>query len=834
MLGNSTKFATIGFNAIFLGTSITSSSMLGVIIALAGGALYSEPGFEWLNGMCFKQSNRKCLYFCRNRISIMFIFTATLAFVVMRVHNLHGVLHRHNPSFFSRRNQTRTPNKKLESLVLYAIPDTKKWPASDWDLKIGSVSSSNRTKPAAPHHEALFRDALSRAESAEGQLADLQKQNAALKRELEAETAAPQVEEEDAGVQLCDLEIVRRSKMIRFEFSGRTGNNLIQYLYARLLADSHNWGIIEPFPSERYNSYLKTDFFPNIRYFHIEGATTESLLDSSKGCANEFNQNYLYFQHARKFAKCISKPAPDLLKFPEIGEKDIVIHYRDSTEEDDDKIQRNWVDSTVPQLEYFTSIIDMLWNDTNDSTIHFLSEPRLRQNHKIIDGLSKIYPKRVRVSHGSPEEDMSIGYRAPILITSSQTFSWWMAYTSSARRIFMVYRSDLPQGSNAFPGADMFIHDDPRILFHDVSVYPVQLETARQVLSKNTPFADTVLNRRKNCLPLNDWLESLWAHAESRMESASEDIAGGKGGLPLEIDRQSESMMESPPEDTGATFRLVPVSIRTANYCHCYQVSEFRFFDIRGNQIAPTSATNPGGNNPSTESPRNLIDDNINSKFLDFNMQPAVFTFKLGVSAVAYAWVTGNDAPERDLISWRLEGKQFTTDTTWTTLHTVSNYATTLNRNAVVGPFYVNADAPEVLEEDRLKNMMGVKQTDMTPEKIKAHLDKSKDVGTVQQAPQTQSPSQSPPPPNDYIQQPPHQQQQRTQPPPPQEQKQPMPYQQNNAYVQNAYQQPPPPPPPPPQQQPQQQPQQSYSQVLPLSDIFVCIRHRLDPPLPTN
>jgi Ca2+-binding EF-hand superfamily protein len=45
---------------------------------------------------------------------------------------------------------------------------------------------------AVPHHESLWRDALSRAEAAEGQLADLEKQNAALKKELEKANAAPQ------------------------------------------------------------------------------------------------------------------------------------------------------------------------------------------------------------------------------------------------------------------------------------------------------------------------------------------------------------------------------------------------------------------------------------------------------------------------------------------------------------------------------------------------------------------------------------------------------------------------------------------------------------------
>ncbi len=140
-----------------------------------------------------------------------------------------------------------------------------------------------------------------------------------------------------------------------------------------------------------------------------------------------------------------------------------------------------------------------------------------------------------------------------------------------------------------------------------------------------------------------------------------------------------------------STFRLVPVDLRRGR--ECYQVTALRFFDIQGNKIAPASANNPGGSNPVREKPRNLIDDDINSKFLDFNIQPAEFTFTCGVSAMSYEWVTGNDFPGRDMISWRIEGKKFATDTDWTTLHTVSNYDTTLKRKAVVGPFLLCAEA---------------------------------------------------------------------------------------------------------------------------------------------
>jgi hypothetical protein len=52
------------------------------------------------------------------------------------------------------------------------------------------------TNAATSHHEALFRDSRSRSEPSEGQPADLQKQNAALKIPFEKATASP-FEEDD-------------------------------------------------------------------------------------------------------------------------------------------------------------------------------------------------------------------------------------------------------------------------------------------------------------------------------------------------------------------------------------------------------------------------------------------------------------------------------------------------------------------------------------------------------------------------------------------------------------------------------------------------------------
>ena len=85
------------------------------------------------------------------------------------------------------------------------------------------------------------------------------------------------------------------------------------------------------------------------------------------------------------------------------------------------------------------------------------------------------------------------------------------------------------------------------------------------------------------------------------------------------------------------------------------QVSEFSFSN-GGAAITPTAVENPGGDTPTAEGPENIIDGDIFSKWLDFNIQPLVFDFDTPTAIDAYNLTTGGDAPERDPIRWIIEG----------------------------------------------------------------------------------------------------------------------------------------------------------------------------------
>ena len=87
------------------------------------------------------------------------------------------------------------------------------------------------------------------------------------------------------------------------------------------------------------------------------------------------------------------------------------------------------------------------------------------------------------------------------------------------------------------------------------------------------------------------------------------------------------------------------------------QVSEFDLID-GGNKVDYTNltVTNPGGNSPANEDPPKIIDGDTNTKWLDFNIAPLVFTFNGPVTIDSYNFATANDALGRTPISWTFEG----------------------------------------------------------------------------------------------------------------------------------------------------------------------------------
>ena len=125
------------------------------------------------------------------------------------------------------------------------------------------------------------------------------------------------------------------------------------------------------------------------------------------------------------------------------------------------------------------------------------------------------------------------------------------------------------------------------------------------------------------------------------------------------------------------------------------QVEEL-YLKYTGSAVSWGSATitNPNGNNPANEGPANLIDGNINTKVVDLDLDvngSSVFIIDAGsgntLQADSYYYVTGNDAEQRDPISWTIEGSN--DGTNYTVLHTVTNATITSSRKTSTQEFSI-------------------------------------------------------------------------------------------------------------------------------------------------
>jgi hypothetical protein len=127
-------------------------------------------------------------------------------------------------------------------------------------------------------------------------------------------------------------------------------------------------------------------------------------------------------------------------------------------------------------------------------------------------------------------------------------------------------------------------------------------------------------------------------------------------------------------------------------------MSELRFFGADGLLLTPVSVTPmPGATFNDGQAPDKLFDGVIEAenKFCDQSIiKPGsvYFSFAQPVQVRSYEWVTGEDMPGRDPISWSVK-RRLDTDSEWTLMHNVSQAAVTTDRNAVVGPYQNFSDS---------------------------------------------------------------------------------------------------------------------------------------------
>lgn len=163
-------------------------------------------------------------------------------------------------------------------------------------------------------------------------------------------------------------------------------------------------------------------------------------------------------------------------------------------------------------------------------------------------------------------------------------------------------------------------------------------------------------------------------------------------------------ILASALEATTYTFqhyRWTPTKLRNDGTANSIQVGDFEF-RLNGVAVPWTGATVavPGGNSPGGEPPSALLDNNAGTKWLNFNkFNPVIFSFPAPTQVTGYTFTTANDAPERDPVSWTLEGSN--DQIAWAILHTVTDFPTSQTRLVKQPGIVIGAPLPPTVLEFR-------------------------------------------------------------------------------------------------------------------------------------
>ena len=140
-------------------------------------------------------------------------------------------------------------------------------------------------------------------------------------------------------------------------------------------------------------------------------------------------------------------------------------------------------------------------------------------------------------------------------------------------------------------------------------------------------------------------------------------------------------------------YRYVRWTITAVRSGDTIQVADFNLrtgaSNISMSGINVTSSP-AGASGTSGQTLSNLIDNNTATKwFTNLSTYPLPISifFDMGSATTfnGYQWFTGNDADNRDPVSWTVSGS--VAGVNYTTLDTQTNFATTTSRQTVVGPF---------------------------------------------------------------------------------------------------------------------------------------------------
>eukprot|EP00929_Paragymnodinium_shiwhaense_P124050 TRINITY_DN988_c0_g1_i4.p1 TRINITY_DN988_c0_g1~~TRINITY_DN988_c0_g1_i4.p1 ORF type:complete len:1003 (-),score=315.27 TRINITY_DN988_c0_g1_i4:170-2938(-) len=170
----------------------------------------------------------------------------------------------------------------------------------------------------------------------------------------------------------------------------------------------------------------------------------------------------------------------------------------------------------------------------------------------------------------------------------------------------------------------------------------------------------------KDC-ELSDWTE--WGDCSKACNGGEQERAKtisvplqGDGSCPVIRDAlrlQTRSCNAKPCKNElmgFKCFRFTPTKLRNNRRANSVQISDIFLKGDAPISMKNFKAKNPGGRSPRNEEPHRAVDENPQTKWLDFKKGALVIESKSPVKASGFRFTTANDATERDPMAWKMEG----------------------------------------------------------------------------------------------------------------------------------------------------------------------------------
>lgn len=247
------------------------------------------------------------------------------------------------------------------------------------------------------------------------------------------------------------------------------------------------------------NEMIHFENYPNILNKTIRSSVRADNKVGHGGCGPYF-QHYQLMQDLREKAVSVFSPSETIkneAKKYNLTRDDAVIHFRLY------EIDPNAPFSFAP-YSYFVTILHHLRRAKLVDRVYIACEPHLVLNKIVADLMLE---QNVTYLDVSLHAQIHIARSANTLIGSFGSLSFFLAFLSSASQIHLPFFSAYSKGCFWAPLSDLFIHDDERIFYHDLSrgiaIFNGSQKhvgkAAGHVLASQTPFSKNVISR-KSCV----------------------------------------------------------------------------------------------------------------------------------------------------------------------------------------------------------------------------------------------------------------------------------------------------------------------------------------------